>query len=324
MTAILSSDQALAKLQALPRPWAGQYLAMYSSQWQGIVCDPWLMMIPIDDHMAHRGDGVFEAIKCAGGALYELDRHLKRLERSAKAIYLKLPFALERVKELALQVVKAGEQRNCLLRIYVSRGPGSLNADPSESIGPQLYMVACTPHAPAEDAYVNGVKVGFSRSPIKMDFHAQVKSCSYLPNVLAKHDAIKNGWNYPLWTGPDGVVSEGSTENFIIADVEDRLIFPDPSRMVEGITVLRAKELAQSLLDNNAISAIEERLVMEDEVRQAKEIMILSTSLNVLPATQLEGRAVGSGKPGKIAKALLELMQKDIAGGSRSTRVWAE
>ena len=310
-------------MQAMPRPWAGQYLAMYSSIWQGIILDPWLMVVPIDDHIVHRGDGVFEAIKCVDGNVYELDRHLMRLERSAKAIALTMPISVADLKELCLEVIRAGGQRNCLLRIYVSRGPGSLNANPAESVASQLYLVACTPHTPDAQKYIDGVKVGFSYAPVKLDFHAQVKSCSYLLNVLAKQDALKNGWDYPLWTSADGVVSEGATENFIILDKQDRLVFPDPSRMVEGITVRRAQELAETLVKNGQIKAIEQRLVTVNDVRQAKEIMILSTSLNVLPAAMLEGKPVGTGKPGAVARALLQLMKDDIDNGGRSVRAWA-
>ncbi len=322
MTVILDSDQALAKLQALPRPHARQYLAMYSSVWAGIVRDPWLMVIPIDDHIVHRGDGVFDAIRCEDGALYELDRHLERLWRSAASIALNPPLGKDELKELAKEVVRAGNHPNCLLRIYISRGPGSLNANPSESVGPQLYMVACLPHAPSPEAYTQGVKVGFSYVPIKLDFYAQAKSCSYLLNVLVKQDALKNGWDYPLWTSPEGVVSEGATENFILLNQNDELIFPDPGRMVEGITVRRTQELALELKKSGQIKEIAQRMVTVNDLKQAKEIMILSTSLNVVPVASLEGRPVGQGRPGEVAQALLALIKQDIKSGARSTRVW--
>jgi branched-chain amino acid aminotransferase len=322
MTVILDSDQALAKLQALPRPWSKQYLAMYSSLWQGIITEPWLMMLPIDDHMAHRGDGVFEACKCVDGAIYELDRHLERLFRSAEAVQLQCPLSFIQIKELAVVVTKAGNLPDCLLRVYLSRGPGSLNANPLESVGAQIYILACTPHAPSPEAYTKGVRVGFCHSPVKMGFMATIKSCSYLPNVLAKLQALSRGWDYPLWTDPQGVVGEGSTENFVLLDQEQRLIFPDPSHMVEGITVRRVQELAAALVDNGLVKAIAQRLVSSDDVLNAREIMIISTSINVLPATVLNDRPVGDGRPGPVSKALLELLQADIAGKIRSTQVF--
>jgi branched-chain amino acid aminotransferase len=322
MTVILDSDQALAKLQALPRPWSKQYLAMYSSLWQGIITEPWLMVLPIDDHMVHRGDGVFEACKCVDGAIYELERHLERLFRSAEAVHLPCPLSFSQIKELALAVTKAGNLPDCLLRVYLSRGPGSLNANPKESVGAQIYILACTPHPPAPEAYSRGVKVGFCHSPVKMGLMATVKSCSYLPNVLAKLQALDQGWDYPLWTSPEGVVGEGATENFIFLDQERRLIFPDPSHMVEGITVRRVQELAPALLDMGLIKAIGQRLVSSDDLRQAREIMIISTSINVLPATSLNDQPVGEGRPGPVSKALLDLLQADIAGKIRSIQVF--
>ncbi len=64
------------------------YYAMYSSWWNGITTEPNLMVVPVDDHMVHRGDGLFETFKCVDGAVYNLEAHLARLENGAKVIAL--------------------------------------------------------------------------------------------------------------------------------------------------------------------------------------------------------------------------------------------
>ena len=117
------------------------YHAMYSSWWDGIVVDPSLMVIAVDDHLVHRGDGVFEAFKFQDGAIYDLWAHLDRLETSAKAIYMELPFAKEVIAERIIEVVKAAKQSESTLRLYISRGPGGFDANPYESVGLSLIHI---------------------------------------------------------------------------------------------------------------------------------------------------------------------------------------
>ena len=109
-------------------PGASSYFAMYSSVWNGLVTDPALMLVPVDDHLVHRGDGVFETFKCLRGRLYNLDAHLRRLEASARAIELRLPWSQAEMVELIVQTVRAGGRRDALVRLLFGRGPGSLGA----------------------------------------------------------------------------------------------------------------------------------------------------------------------------------------------------
>ena len=74
----------------LRQPYHSNYFAMYSSLYGGVVTDPLLMTLPIDDHMVHRGDGVFEAFKSVGGNIYNLGGHLERLVTSARGLSLQL------------------------------------------------------------------------------------------------------------------------------------------------------------------------------------------------------------------------------------------
>ncbi|CAO0822719.1 hypothetical protein DFAR_3260001 [Desulfarculales bacterium] len=129
---IISEEEAITRLKGLARPWAGDYLAMYSTWLGGIVTEPWLMQVPIDDHMVHRGDGIFEMAKCMAGRIYQLDRHLVRLAGSAQAIQLELPADLGALKRLVVAVTKVAGLPELAVRIYVSRGPGGFTTNPFE------------------------------------------------------------------------------------------------------------------------------------------------------------------------------------------------
>ncbi|MBR6022016.1 MAG: aminotransferase class IV, partial [Kiritimatiellae bacterium] len=70
--------------------WEGYY-AMYSGEWDAVTTDPRLMVVPLDDHMVHRGDGLFETCRCDGGGVYRMEAHWERMKRGAEAIGLALP-----------------------------------------------------------------------------------------------------------------------------------------------------------------------------------------------------------------------------------------
>ncbi|MFH1035417.1 MAG: aminotransferase class IV [Pseudomonadota bacterium] len=272
------------------------------------------MQVPIDDHMVHRGDGVFEMAKCVAGRLYQLDRHLVRLAGSAQAIQLGLPADLGALKRLILAVTKAGGHLDCAVRIYLSRGPGGFTTNPFECPAPGVYVMVSHLHNPPEAAFDNGVRLGVSRVPTKSGFYASVKSCNYLPNVLLKREAVARGWDYGLGLDEQGALAEGSTENVGLVDAENRLLLPLPHHILEGTTVRRATELAAGLMQSGRLAGVEHRQLSLEDLEQAREIMLFGTTLDVLPVTRLEGRPVADGRPGPVARELLELLRRDILG----------
>jgi branched-subunit amino acid aminotransferase/4-amino-4-deoxychorismate lyase len=316
---ILTAEQAVERLQALPRPWAGDYLAMYSNWLGGIVTDPWLMSVPLDDHLVHRGDGVFEATKCLNGRIYLFERHLERLHRSAEGIHLAPPLSREQLTALARAVVRSCGQKDCMLRIYLSRGPGGFTTNPFECPQPGLYLMVGRSHPPAAAAYEHGVQVGMSQVPSKSGFFASVKSCNYLPNVLLKREAVSRGWDFAICLDAEGHLAEGSTENIGLVDPEGRLLLPLPGNILEGTTAGRAMELAQDM----GLAGVECRALSVADLEQAAEAMLFGTTLDVLPVTRVDGRPVGSGSPGPVARELLKRLRDDILHNPAvSTPVW--
>lgn len=311
-TPVLSSEQAVQRLKERPRPWAQGYLAMYSSQLGGIVTEPWLMSVPVDDHMVHRGDGVFEATKCIAGRIYQFRSHLERLTRSAASIQLELPLTRIELENLAVAVVRAGGQPDCMVRIYVSRGPGGFTTNPFECPEPGLYIVVSEMHPLPQKAYELGVQIGISHVPSKSGFFASVKSCNYLPNVLLKREAVTRGWDFAIGLDEEGLIAEGSTENIGVVDTEGVLCLPLTDNILEGTTARRAQEMAQDMLAEGLLKGLEHRPISVNELRDAAEAMLFGTTLDVLPVTRLEGEPLGDGKPGPVAKELLARMRDDI------------
>ena len=309
---ILSASEAFENLKRHAFP-NRKYAAMYSSWLGGIVTDPNLMMIPIDDHGFHRGDAVFEAAKAVDGKIYALDRHLERMHVSAEKIGLKMPTDL---REVAIETTKASGLTNCILRYYVSRGPGGFTTNPYESVGSQTYLVITPLTPPSKAKYEQGVSAKTSSVPIKEGVFSTVKSCNYLPNVMMKKEAVDSGVDFTVSIDHDGIIGEGSTENFAIINKAGVFKMPSFDRTLRGVTLIRMMELAKENPElRKLIAGVEQGPIRLQDILDAKEAMFLGTTLDCLPVSRYDGKIIGSGVRGPIAKAFQQVLIDDIANG---------
>ena len=295
------------------KPYHQDYLAMYSSVLGGVVTHPFLMTVPLDDHMVHRGDGIFEAFKCVNGNIYNLQEHLERLARSARAVYLKLPATPEQITDLVVGTIRIAEAWDCLIRLFVSRGPGGFTTNPYECPASQLYIVICRPSVYPEEQYKQGVALKSSNIPIKRSYFANIKSCNYLPNVLMKKEAVDAGVQYTISTDENGFLGEGSTENIGFVTQDLVLKFPRFARILKGTTVTRAAELAKSLVEEGKLKKVIFEDLTLNEVYTAAEILLFGTTFDILAATVFDGHHIGSGSPGWVYQLLRERLEQDIS-----------
>jgi branched-chain amino acid aminotransferase len=312
----LTFEEVADGLRQLHQPYHDAYLAMYSSWYGGIVRDPGLMMVPIDDHLVHRGDGVFEAFKCVRGAIYLLDRHLDRLERSAATSALSLPLDRDVLVRIIVACVRAAGALDCVVRVFVSRGPGGYTTNPYECPASQLYVVVTTLQRPPQEKYGQGATLRTTAIPVKPTFFASVKSCNYLPNVLMKKEAVDAGVDYTVSLDERGYLAEGPTENIGIVTAQREFLVPRFERILRGTTVTRALELAQRLVLSGDLARIAEADITPLQAREAAEIMMFGTTFDVLPVVRYDGHAIGSGQPGLIAVRLRSLMEDDMRRGA--------
>ena len=310
----LKDCQSLAK--EFVKPYHQNYLAMYNSVLGGVVTHPFLMSIPVDDHMVHRGDGIFEAFKCVNGNIYNLEAHLTRLERSARAVYLTLPVTLEQIADLVIETIRIAGTRDCLIRLFVSRGPGGFTTNPYECPSSQIYIVVCSPSSPPEEHLKEGVMIKSSGIPVKKSYFANIKSCNYLPNVLMKKEAVDAGVQYTISMDENGFLGEGSTENVGLVTSEGVLKFPKFSRILRGTTVTRAADLAELLVEAGQLRQVTFEDITLNEAYCGSEILLFGTTFDILPAVMFDGHPIGSGKPGEIYYLLRQLLQEDIRNNS--------
>ena len=294
------------------RPYHDHYYAMFSTALGGILTDPVDMTVPADDHVVHRGDGVFETIKCVDGTIYGLDLHLARLANSAARIGLRMPVAPDELRTTVLATVRAGGRRDCLLRILLSRGPGGFGVNPAECPEPGLYVIAYRLPPSFMEAHPRGARAVIVDIPVKPGFLATIKTCNYLPNALMKAAAMAAGADFPVAFDERGLLAEGATENFGLVSKDRILRLPRLGRILDGITVRRVRALAPVAIRDGVLAGIEEADISRPEFEQAPEILVFGTTPDVTAVVELDGRPVGTGRPGPVQAALGRLLQADI------------
>ena len=284
---------------------------MYSSQWGGIITDPALWTVPADDHMVHRGDAVFEAVKCLDGRAWCLDDHLDKLKANAAALAIKPPPEFERVREILADTVRAAGEKSLLLRLTVSRGPGGFTTNPYESPVGLLLITVLRLKTPNPEKYEQGVKVITAPFLAKDPMIATMKTCSYIQNVLVNKAALDAGADYAVCFGRDGLMTESSTSNIALVTRAGELLAPDWSLILKGSTLTRLMALAEGLVREGLLSAVRHQGITRALVGEAAEALVCSTTADALPIVSWDGAPVGDGRPGPAARELLRRLRAE-------------
>ena len=307
----LTSEEAVARLRGGLHEGAENFHAMYSSVLGGIVTDPALMVLPLDDHMVHRGHAVFDTAAIVDGMLYQLDPHLDRLLRSAEMARIPLPFEPPQLRQIIIDTAAASGQRDASVRYWLSVGPGGFGLSSGECVGSSFYVMIFRPQPEPAHFYTEGVRLVTSTVPIKPPYFARVKSNNYLPNVLVLLEARDRGADHGLFLDAQGYVAESSHMNVAFVNSDNVLCHPTFDAILTGITAQRMLFLARQLVNAGDLEGIALRDVPVQEWRAAREMLLLGSSLKVAPVVQWDDQMVGDGTPGPIARKLLAMWQAD-------------
>jgi len=297
---------------SLRRPFQHTYFAMYSSLYGGIVTDPALMLLPIDDHMVHRGDGVFEALKVVRGSLYNLEGHLDRLDHSARELFLTPPVSRPDLQNIIMETLRAAGKPDCMLRIFISRGPGSFGVNPYDCPASQLFIVVTAVGQPFMTIHPAGGRIVTSGIAAKPAVMSHIKNCNYSPNVLMKREAVVAGVDFTAGFDEQGFLTEGAIENMGIVTPDRRLLFPNLDRILAGTTMLRVVALARTLVPEGHLKDVAFADIPRSEILSAAEFIITGTTINVAAGVEFDGHPIGTGKPGAIYRALAGLLEEDM------------
>jgi 4-amino-4-deoxychorismate lyase len=314
---VLTADEVLAQFKALRSRQPVNYWAFYSSQLGGIVTDPALMVLPFDDHMVHRGHGIFDTAGLVDGRIYDLEAHLDRFLLSADRSKLRLPGSRDDIRDIIVKTAAASGRRDGSIRYWLSSGPGSLELTPAAGAEPGFFVMVFGGLSYPERWYAEGLKVMTTTYPIKAPLYAITKATNYLPNVLMQMEAKAAGLDNGVFIDADGNVGESSNMNVAFVTRNGVLAHPKFDHILAGCTSLRLLQLAESLREQGVIKGIEVRDVPVAEARLSREMLLLGSSVKVAPIIQWDEQVIGDGKPGPVFKALLGLLEDDMRRGDR-------
>lgn len=275
-------------------------------------------------HSLHYGLGAFEGIRAyelEGGqtAVFRLEEHLLRLERSCKILQLDLPYSREQLTKACLRTIEANEFRACYLRPLVFLGDGSMGVLPREN--PVHTAVAVWEWGAylGPEALSRGIRVrvsSFVRQFPNSGMSKAKATGGYINSIMAKREAAALGYEEALLLDTSGFVAEGSGENFFLVR-EGRLITPPAEAILEGITRDAVIQLARGL----GYEVIERRIT-RDELYIADEAFFTGTAAELTPICEIDDRTVGGGRPGPLTTALQAAFFDAVRGVSEEHRAW--
>ncbi|KAL0406775.1 UNVERIFIED_CONTAM: D-amino-acid transaminase, chloroplastic [Sesamum latifolium] len=284
-----SASELLSNLQ---EKWSGKpkpYPAMYSSVFGGIILDPAMMVIPMDDHMVHRGHGVFDTAIVLDGYLYELDVHLDRFLRSASKARIDSPFPKSTLRSILVQLTAASNCRKGTLRYWLSAGPGDFLLSPAGCPSSAFYAVV-----------------------IDEDF-SQCKEG-------VKLEAEDVGAFASIWVDEEGYIAEGPNVNVAFITREKELVLPVFDKILSGCTALRLLQLAPKLVEQGRLKSVRTGNLTVEEAKESAEMMYVGSTLPLLPIIMWDEKPIGDGKVGELTMALSDLLWEDMVTGPETQR----
>ena len=256
--------------------------------------------ISVFDHGLLYGDGVFEGIRAYNGKIFRLKEHLDRLYDSAKTIDIKPTISKEEMAEAICETLRRNNLKDAYISPIITRGVGDLGLDPRKCLKSSAIVIAVSWGAMYGDLYEKGLKaitVSVRRNPAEC-LPPNVKSLNYLNNILAKIEANYKGGDEAIFFDTNGYISEGSGDNLYIVK-NGEIITPPTLNNLRGVTRLVVLEIAKSL----GITVKEQNLGYFD-LYTADELICSGTAAEVAPITWVDGRTIGSGKPGPVFRQL--------------------
>jgi branched-chain amino acid aminotransferase len=263
------------------------------------------------DHGFLYGYGLFETMRAYNGRIFRLDSHLTRLRCSAESIglthtILTTEEGKQSLKAACMATLKANELKDARIRLTVSAGEGDMTPDISTCSSPTVLITASSLAPLPPEKYGTGFKAAISflrrnsQSPL-----SRLKSTCYMENVLARMTARAAGYDEAILLNEQGYLAEGSTTNvFLVSHGE--LITPGfESGVLPGITRDAVLEIART----SNLKATE-RWVELNELIEAEEAFVTNSILELMPLVSVEGRLIGTGRPGKLTGDLLFAYRK--------------
>lgn len=257
--------------------------------------------VSVFDHGLLYGDGVFEGIRVYNRRVFRLPQHIDRLYASAKGIWLEIPMPKPAMHKLVEDAVAKSGLDDAYLRLVVTRGVGDLGLDPRKCPKASVVCIVDTIQLWPADRYEKGLTALTAATPIshRESLSPRIKSLNYLAHILAKVEGIAGGVDEVIMLDPQGYVAEASGMNLFAVSNGTLRTPPGYAGILKGVTRDAVIELARE-----ATYAVEEVPLNRYDLYTADEMFFTGTAAEIVAVTKLDGRVIGSGKPGPTTQQL--------------------
>ncbi|WP_320170201.1 branched-chain amino acid transaminase [Maridesulfovibrio sp.] len=277
-------------------------------------------------HTLHYGAGVFEGIRAyvtvdGKSAVFRLREHVVRLFDSAKILGIAIPFTVEEIEKAIIDTLKVNGLKEGYIRPLVFIGDGAMGVFPGNN--PIRVCIATWPWGAylGEEALEKGIRVktsSFNRHHVNA-MMTKAKACgNYVNSILAKVEAVKDGYDEALMLDTAGFVSEATGENIFI--VRDGLLKTTPlTSVLPGITRNSLMTVARDL----GYQVVEQQFT-RDELYIADEAFFCGTAAEVTPIREVDNRVIGEGRRGPVATLLQKEYFNAVKGGNEKYKSWLD
>ena len=259
-------------------------------------------VVSVFDHGLLYGDGVFEGIRAYHNRVFKLQDHLVRLYESARSINMVIPISMVEMEEVVLETCRRNDIRDGYIRLVVTRGVGDLGLDPRKCPRPTIFCISASIQLYPQEYYKKGLEVitVATRRNIPEACNPRVKSLNYLNNIYAKIEANLHGVLEAIMLNSEGYVAEATGDNIFLVKNGVLITPPVHAGILEGITRNTVMELARA----RGIEVVE-KLFTRHDIFIADECFLTGTAAEVIPTVKVDGRIIGSGKPGEMTRELI-------------------
>jgi branched-chain amino acid aminotransferase len=265
--------------------------------------------VSVYDHGFLYGDGVFEGIRCYNGRVFKLTEHVDRLFESAHTLRLEIPMSRAEVTAAIVETVRRTGLRDAYIRPVVSRGRGDLGIDPRKCPTASVVIIVDTIQLYPEEAYRKGLRLvttSTRQRPVDV-LNPRVKTCNYLNNIMARLEANLVGADEGLMLTTEGYIAECTADNVFV--VRNGRVATPPAYIgiLQGVTRQTVLDLCVTL----GVLASEQVITLHD-IYTADECFLTGTGAELGPVVEVDGRAVGTGRPGPVTMKVLAAF-RDLA-----------
>ena len=253
--------------------------------------------VSVEDRGFQFGDGIYEVIVAYDGRLFLVEQHLRRLRRSAAGIALDYDFEGRSLEPIIAEGLRRSELGDALIYVQITRGAAPRSHAIPAGLTPTVVMTfKPLPRLP------DGLRERGAKVITTLDTrwaNCYIKAITLLPNVLAKNDALRRGYDDAIFVSADGEVRECTSANIFVVSRGSLLIPPRNESILHGVTQGYLIELASSIGLN-----VREEVVRLESLRRADEVFMSGTAAEVLAITSIDDRVVGDGHVGPITQRL--------------------